>query len=317
MKFLVTGGAGFIGSAVVRHLINNLRHEVVHIDKLTYAGNLNNLTDISHNPNYSFCKGDICSRELVNNLFIEYEFDTVINFAAESHVDRSIMDSSPFLKSNILGTSNILEHSMLHGIDKFIQISTDEVYGSIKKGHFTEQSSLKPNSPYASSKASADMICRAFHATYDLPIIITRCTNNYGPYQFPEKLIPLIINNATKGVSIPLYGDGKNVRDWIYVDDHCSAIWTILKNGRIGQTYLVGADAERTNLQTICSICSLMDKMMSESVKFIEDRAGHDLRYAIDGSKLRDELGWKPNYTFLGGMSETITYYKKKYNLLL
>ncbi|KZX11486.1 dTDP-glucose 4,6-dehydratase [Methanobrevibacter filiformis] len=309
MKIVVTGGAGFIGSNFLNYMLNKYpNYEIINIDSLTYCGNLENLKDIEDNPNYTFAKGDIRDTEFVNSV-IDDTVDHVINFAAESHVDRSIENPKIFIESNIIGTQTLLESSKKSNIKKYVQISTDEVYGTLgSTGYFTETTPLAANSPYSSSKAGADLLVRAYHETYDLPINITRCSNNYGPYQFPEKLIPLMINNALNNKQLPVYGDGKNVRDWLHVYDHCSAIDRVLHKGKIGEVYNIGGNNEKENIEIVKLILKYLDK--SESlINYVEDRLGHDRRYAIDSSKIQKELGWKPKYTFEVGIEETIDWY--------
>jgi dTDP-glucose 4,6-dehydratase len=305
---LVTGGCGFIGSNFVRYMLRNSDYKVINVDKLTYAGNLDNLTDISGQPTYEFVKGDIADKTLIDGLASK-GIDAIINFAAESHVDRSIEDSRVFIETNVLGTQVLLEASRNYGISRFIQISTDEAYGSLgPKGAFTETSPLAPNSPYSASKTAADLLVRAYHKTYGLPCIITRCSNNYGPYQFPEKLIPLMISNALEGEPLPVYGDGMNVRDWIYVEDHCRAIDLIMREGREGEVYNIGANNEVPNIEIVQIILKQLGKPES-LIKFVEDRPGHDRRYAIDSTKLRNELGWNTTYSFGEALDLTIRWY--------
>jgi len=319
---LITGGAGFIGSNFVRYMLKKYPdYQVINLDKLTYAGNLANLTDIEDNLNYKFIKGDIINRELVEHIFNEYEVNYVINFAAESHVDRSIEEPDIFIKTNIMGTQVLLDIAKKYWLDKsearnnrlevnkFIQISTDEVYGSLgEDGYFTEDTPLAPNSPYSSSKTGADLVVRAYYKTFGLPVNITRCSNNYGPYQFPEKLIPFFLTNALHDKELPLYGDGKNVRDWLHVKDHCRAIDLVLHEASSGEIYNIGGNNEMTNLEITETILRKLDKPNS-LIKFVEDRLGHDRRYAIDASKIKKELGWEPEYTFNGGIAETIEWY--------
>jgi dTDP-glucose 4,6-dehydratase len=309
MKILVTGGAGFIGSNFVRHILEaHPDHEVVNLDLLTYAGNLENLADLEGRENYRFVRGDIADAGLLDRLFAE-GVDGVVNFAAESHVDRSIEAPGHFLATNILGTQALLEAARRYRVNRFLQISTDEVYGSLAgEGAFTEESPLAPNSPYSASKASADLLCRAYWKTYGLPVVVTRCSNNYGPYQFPEKLIPLFITNALADEPLPVYGDGLYVRDWIYVRDHCKALDRVLHDGRAGEIYNVGADAERTNLEITRTILEKLDKDAG-LVRHVKDRPGHDRRYAIDSSKIQTELGWRPEKSFQDGMADTIDWY--------
>jgi dTDP-glucose 4,6-dehydratase len=308
MKLLVTGGAGFIGSNFICYILQeHPRWEVTSLDKLTYAGNLDNLKDIQNEPGYHFIKGDIGDRKLVDGL-LSYGFDAIVNFAAESHVDRSILDASPFIATNVKGTQVLLEGARKFRTQSFIQISTDEVYGSIDKGHFSELSPLSPTSPYAASKASADLVCLAYWKTYQVPVIITRCTNNFGPYQFPEKLIPLVITNALEDKPLPVYGDGLNMRDWLFVVDHCRALDAIIQRGKTGEIYNIGAGNEKTNLDVVRKLLELLDKPKS-LIQFVGDRPGHDLRYALDTTKIAKELGWKPVYSFEEALSATVTWY--------
>ena len=308
MKILVTGGAGFIGSNFIRYLMDSESVEVCNLDSLTYAGNLENLAEYDKRPGYQFCRGDICDEELVDNLMGQ-GVDAVINFAAESHVDRSIEDSTPFLRTNIQGVQNLLEGARRHSIQRFIQVSTDEVYGSLgSTGAFSEESPLSPNSPYAASKAGADLLVHAYYQTYNVPAIITRCSNNYGPFQFPEKLIPLFITNAMADNPLPLYGDGLYVRDWIHVMDHCRALHSVLQKGKEGEAYNIGASTEKANLKVAENILEILDKPRS-LLTFVEDRPGHDRRYAIDSSKLRNDLGWTPEVTFEEGIEKTVQWY--------
>jgi dTDP-glucose 4,6-dehydratase len=312
MKILITGGAGFIGSNFIRHFISKYpEHSVINLDNLTYAGNLENLKDIEDQPNYSFIKGDICNRQFLDSL----EFNAIINFAAESHVDRSILDAFPFLQTNVIGTQNLLEAARKRGC-RMLQISTDEVYGSIEKGLFTEGSPISPNSPYAASKASADLLVSAYHATYGMDVLITRCSNNYGPYQFPEKLIPLVISHAVAGRQIPVYGDGQNVRDWIYVLDHCKAIDAVFHRGISGEVYNAGGKNECRNIDIIKKLLALVAEKTGEDreslmhlITFVKDRQGHDRRYAIDPSKIEKELAWKPETDFQEGLENTVNWY--------
>lgn len=322
-NILVTGGAGFIGSNFVKYMLLNFKYNVINLDALTYAGNLENLTDIQEDKRYTFIKGDIRDRELVDKIFEEHNIDTVINFAAESHVDRSIEDPEIFLSTNVFGTQVLLDTAKKHwkvnpndkycfefkeGV-KFLQVSTDEVYGTLgKTGMFTETTPLAPNSPYSASKTSADLFVRAYHETFGMPINITRCSNNYGPYQFPEKLIPLMINNCLKGQQLPVYGDGMQIRDWLHVKDHCSGIATVLEKGKIGEVYNIGGNNEKANIEIVKLIIGNLDKT-EEMIKYVQDRPGHDRRYAIDNSKITTELGWSPSYTFEQGIKETIEWY--------
>jgi len=312
MKILVTGGAGFIGSNFIRYALwNHPDWHITNLDKLTYAGNLENLRDIEGNPRYLFIKGDIADRELVDTLFREHHFEVIVNFAAESHVDRSILDPAPFIDTNIKGTQVLLEASRQHGIAKFVQVSTDEVYGSLGPADppFTEESPLRPNSPYAASKAAADMMVRAYHKTYGLHSIITRCSNNYGPYQFPEKLIPLMITNALEDKPLPVYGDGQNVRDWIHVEDHCRAIDLVIQKGQTGEVYNIGARCEMKNLDVVRAVLEVLGKPES-LITFVPDRPGHDRRYAIDATKISKELGWEPRYRLLDVLPELVRWYR-------
>ncbi|KZX13877.1 dTDP-glucose 4,6-dehydratase [Methanobrevibacter oralis] len=312
-KILITGGAGFIGSNFIKYMINKYsEYEIINLDALTYCGNLENLKDIENKDNYTLIKGNICDKAIVDELVSKTDY--VINFAAESHVDRSIVDPEIFIKSNVLGTQILLNATKEHGVEKYIQISTDEVYGTLgKTGYFTENTPLQPNSPYSASKASADLVVRAYYETFDLPINITRCSNNYGPYQFPEKLIPLMISNALENKKLPIYGDGKNIRDWLHVYDHCSAIDLVLHEGRLGEVYNIGGNNEKENIEIVKLILNELSR--SESlIEFVKDRLGHDRRYAIDSSKIQSELGWKPKYTFETGIKETIQWYLDNQN---
>ena len=309
-KILVTGGAGFIGSNFINHILKN-RSDVfiVNLDKLTYAGNLNNLKDVEKHPNYSFVKGDIVNDELVSYLFQKYEITHVINFAAESHVDRSILGSEVFFRTNVLGTNVLLENSKRFAVEKFVQISTDEVYGSLgPEGQFEETTPLQPNSPYAASKAAADMMALAFHHTYHVPVVITRCSNNYGQYQFPEKLIPLMIINAMNNKKLPVYGDGLNVRDWIYVIDHNKAVELVLEKGIIGEVYNIGASTEKPNIEIVKLILKQLGKS-GELIEYVKDRPGHDRRYAINSTKIKNELAWQPEYSFDSAIQNTVKWY--------
>lgn len=326
---LVTGGAGFIGSNFVNLMVKKHPNwRIVNLDALTYAGNIENLTAVKDAENHLFVKGDITDRALVKSLFDRYQFDFVVNFAAESHVDRSIKDPEIFLLTNILGTQCLLDNakeSWQTGKDqngyptyredvKYLQVSTDEVYGALgKTGMFTETTPMAPNSPYSASKASADMVVRAYSKTFQFPVNITRCSNNYGPYQFPEKLIPLMIGNALDGKSLPVYGDGMQIRDWLHVHDHCYAIETVLLSGKLGEVYNIGGNNEKANIEIIKLILSILGK--SENlITYVEDRLGHDRRYAIDNTKITTELGWKPSYTFENGIKETIDWYLSHMN---
>jgi dTDP-glucose 4,6-dehydratase len=307
---LVTGGAGFIGSNFVRYFLQ-MHHEVtvVNFDKLTYAGNRENLDDVSGNPRYKFFVGDICSREQVEAVYTEHRIDTIIHFAAESHVDRSILGAGIFVQTNVMGTNVLLEVAKDHGIERFLHVSTDEVYGSLgPTGKFVETTPLHPNSPYAASKASADLVALAYQHTFGIPVIVTRCSNNYGPYQFPEKLIPLMIANALDGKPLPVYGDGLNVRDWLFVEDHCAAVDVVLHKGKVGEVYNIGGDTELKNIDIVRLILKQLQKPES-LIRFVKDRPGHDFRYAMDATKIQQELGWKPIHKFETGIKETIEWY--------
>jgi len=309
VKILVTGGAGFIGSNFIRYFLQKYsQYQIVNLDKLTYAGNLDNLSDMENRPNYRFVKGDICDSELVNKI-VKDGVDAIVHFAAESHVDRSIYDPAIFVKTNVLGTQTLLESALKFKIDRFIQISTDEVYGSLgKEGSFTESSPLLPNSPYSASKASSDLLVRSYFETFGLPAIITRCTNNYGPYQFPEKLIPLFITNALFDQSLPIYGDGLYVRDWIYMEDHCKALDVILHQGKVGEIYNIGGGNEKTNLGITDLILQKLNKPKS-LIQHVKDRPAHDRRYSLDCSKIKTQLGWKPSTPFEEGIAKTVDWY--------
>ncbi len=310
MNLLVTGGAGFIGSNFVRYMLEKYpNYKVVNYDLLTYAGNLENLKDVENHPNYTFVKGDINNRELVDYLVKTHEIDVIVNFAAESHVDRSITDPDIFVKTNVLGTQALLDVAKANNIKKYVQISTDEVYGTLgETGYFTEETPLAPNSPYSASKAGGDLLVRAYHETYGLNVNITRCSNNYGPYHFPEKLIPLMITNALEGKELPIYGDGQNIRDWLHVKDHCAAIDLVIHKGRPGEVYNIGGHNERTNNEIVHLIVENLG-VSKDLIKYVADRPGHDRRYAIDPTKIMTELGWKPQYTFETGIVETIQWY--------
>lgn len=324
--WLVTGGAGFIGGNFVLEAVGQ-GVKVVNLDALTYAGNRDTLAGLEGNPNHVFVQGDIGDRDLVAKLLAEHQPDAVINFAAESHVDRSIDGPAAFVQTNVVGTLGLLEATrdywkFLEGDRKdafrFLHVSTDEVYGSLgDTGLFTEETAYAPNSPYSASKAASDHLVRAFHHTYGLPVLTTNCSNNYGPYQFPEKLIPLVIAKAIAGEPLPIYGDGKNVRDWLYVGDHCSAIRTVLEGGKVGETYNVGGNSEKQNIEVVKTICALLDAKKPRAdgaryesqITYVRDRPGHDRRYAIDASKLKRELGWEPAHTFEEGIAETVAWY--------
>lgn len=330
MNILITGGAGFIGSAVIRHVIENTEHDILNVDKLTYAGNLESLISISNNERYQFSQTDICDRAKLDQLFVEFQPDVVMHLAAESHVDRSITGSAAFIETNILGTYHLLEAARhywnsLADIKKvafrFHHISTDEVYGDLEgtTDLFTEQTSYSPSSPYSASKASSDHLVRAWHRTYGLPVIVTNCSNNYGPYHFPEKLIPLIILNALQGKPLPIYGNGQQIRDWLFVEDHARALVKVVCEGAVGETYNIGGHNEKTNLEVVYQICELLNefvpnkpndiKQYSDLITYVKDRPGHDIRYAIDASKIKKELGWVPQESFETGLRKTIEWY--------
>ncbi len=328
MNIIVTGGAGFIGSELIRFLVNTTTHNVLNVDKLTYAGNLESLRSVSGSSRYSFKKVDIADRDGINAAFKSFEPDLVFHLAAESHVDRSIAAPLDFIHTNILGTAVLLEASRQYLSEcadcvksrfRFHHISTDEVYGSLDLGcFFTENTAYDPSSPYSASKASSDHLVRSWYRTYGLPVLITNCSNNYGPHQFPEKLIPLVINNVLNGKKIPIYGDGLQVRDWLHVEDHVEALYQIALGGIVGETYNVGGNNEKTNLEVVNLICDLIDKKLGyplrgkssrELIEFVQDRAGHDVRYAIDASKLKSNLGWEPKKTFEQGLFETVNWY--------
>ena len=324
MTIIVTGGAGFIGSNFIFYMLKkHPDYRIVCLDKLTYAGNLSTLAPVMNEPNFRFVKMDICDRQAVYGLFEEEKPDIVVNFAAESHVDRSIESPEIFLQTNILGTAVLMDACRKYGITRYHQVSTDEVYGDLPLDRpdlfFTEETPIHTSSPYSSSKASADLLCLAYHRTYDLPVSISRCSNNYGPYHFPEKLIPLMIVNALHDKPLPVYGQGLNVRDWLYVEDHCKAIDLVIHDGRIGEVYNIGGHNERNNLQIVNTICGIMDelrpaacgKSYRELITFVKDRAGHDRRYAIDATKIETELGWKAEENFETGIRKTVEWYMK------
>ncbi len=311
---LVTGAAGFIGSNFIRMLLaRGEQARLIALDKLTYAGNLGNLKDLLTDERLAFVKGDICDTELVSALFDEHGIRQVVNFAAESHVDRSIMGSGPFVQANVVGTQVLLDVAKAKGVERFLQVGTDEVYGSLPEDRpeikFTEETPLAPNSPYSASKAAADCMARAYYHTFGMPVLITRCSNNYGPYQFPEKLIPLFVTNLIEGRKVPLYGDGMNIRDWLYVEDHCDAIWTVLNKGRPGEVYNIGGNNELANRTITETILRAMDKPWNEWVHYVKDRPGHDRRYAIDASKIKRELNWEPRHRFEQAIRQTIQWY--------
>jgi len=324
--YFVTGGAGFIGGNFILKLMKTRQARVINYDKLTYAGNLDTLASIKDDHNYEFIQGDICDREKLTTLFESYEIDCIVHFAAESHVDRSIDAPGEFIQTNVMGTFELLEATRTFLAAKnsdrdhfrFLHVSTDEVYGSLGETNlFTEETAYAPNSPYAASKASSDHLVRAYHKTFDLPVLTTNCSNNYGPYQFPEKLLPLMIHNALAGKPLPVYGDGKQVRDWLYVEDHCHAILEVLEKGTIGQVYNIGGHNEKTNLDVVKTLCHILDEMVPDSphqphenlISFVEDRPGHDRRYAIDASKIQSQLGWKPQESFETGLRKTVRWY--------
>ncbi len=310
-RVLITGGAGFIGSNLVEYVLDTApQAHVVNLDALTYAGNLGNLVSVADNPRYKFVHGDIRDAALVDRVIAENHIDAVMHLAAESHVDRSIDGPAVFVETNIVGTLNLLRAARTAGVKRFLQVSTDEVYGSLgPTGKFSEVTPLDPHSPYSASKAAADHLAAAWWHTYQYPTLITRCSNNYGPYQFPEKMLPLMINNARHDKPLPVYGDGLNVRDWLYVRDHCSALWTVLTRGKPGEVYNIGGDSERTNFEVVRTMLKLMGKPES-LISFVKDRPGHDRRYAIDATKIRTQLGWKPSLSFDDGLKKTLTWYE-------
>ncbi|MBI5412325.1 dTDP-glucose 4,6-dehydratase [Candidatus Peregrinibacteria bacterium] len=309
MRLLITGGAGFIGSNFIHYLVKeHPDYPIINLDKLTYAGNPDNLKEVVGHPNYRFVQGDIADRKLVDSL--AGEADVIVNFAAETHVDRSITGPEVFLQTNILGTQALLEAALKHKHPRYVQVSTDEVYGDIVKGHFTENDRLKPSSPYAASKAAADLLISAYQRTYGLPAVISRCANNYGPRQFPEKIIPFFVKRLMEGKTVPVYGKGQNIRDWLHVSDHCRAIDLVLHTGRLGEVYNVGAGNEHINLDVAKAIIRLLG-LSEDRIEFVTDRLGHDVRYAVDSSKIRKELGWKPEIDFDRGLKETVQWYKE------
>jgi dTDP-glucose 4,6-dehydratase len=326
-RFIITGGAGFIGSNFIHYLLKEgIEVQILNLDKLTYAGNLDSLRSIENHGHYFFKQGDICNADLLNKILIDFNPTAIVHFAAESHVDRSIDGPDDFINTNILGTYNLLKQVRVYweGLPhdrkeefRFLHISTDEVYGSLgNQGYFSEDTPYAPNSPYSASKAASDHLVRAWHHTFGLPVLTTNCSNNYGPYQFPEKLIPVIILNALNGKPIPVYGDGSNIRDWLYVEDHCRAIHLVLKKGRLGETYNIGGHNEKTNLQVVKTICDLLDQLFpktkgkyTDQITFVKDRPGHDKRYAIDAGKIQRELGWRPVESFESGLRKTVQWY--------
>ncbi|MAX18109.1 MAG: dTDP-glucose 4,6-dehydratase [Nitrospina sp.] len=325
--YFITGGAGFIGGNFIHHLMKTGQTKVINYDKLTYAGNLDTLVSIENNPLYTFEHGDICDANRLKKLFTHYEIDAVVHFAAESHVDRSIEAPGGFIQTNVVGTYELLAVARWYWQElsiarkdsfRFLHISTDEVYGSLgKTGLFTEETAYAPNSPYAASKASSDHLVRAYYKTFDLPVLTTNCSNNYGPYQFPEKLLPLIITKALSGEPLPIYGEGKQIRDWLHVEDHCRAILQVLRNGTVGQVYNIGGLNEKTNLEVVQSLCEILDEMVPGSpyrphknlIHHVTDRPGHDHRYAIDASKIQNQLGWQPQESFETGLRKTVRWY--------
>ena len=325
--FFITGGAGFIGGNFILNLMKSNQAKVINYDKLTYAGNLDTLSSIENDPNYTFIEGDICNRENLGKLFKTHQIDYVVHFAAESHVDRSIDSPGDFIQTNVVGTFELLEATRNYLASKtttqnknfrFLHVSTDEVYGSLgETGLFTEDTPYAPNSPYAASKASSDHLVRAYFKTFDLPVLTTNCSNNYGPYQFPEKLLPLMIHNALQGKPLPIYGDGKQIRDWLFVEDHCKAILRVLEKGELGQVYNIGGHNEKNNLEVIEALCHILDELIPNSkfrphqdlIHFVEDRPGHDRRYAIDATKIQTELEWRPQESFETGLRKTVQWY--------
>lgn len=335
MKYLITGGAGFIGSAVIRHIIHNTNHEVLNVDKLTYAGNLESLISVSENPRYQFSQTDICDRSALDQIFNEFQPDAVMHLAAESHVDRSIDGPAAFIQTNIVGTYTLLEATRKYWLAldehkkqsfRFHHISTDEVYGDLEgtTDLFTEKTSYEPSSPYSASKASSDHLVRAWNRTYGLPTIVTNCSNNYGPYHFPEKLIPLVILNALEGKALPIYGNGQQVRDWLFVEDHARALYKVVSEGLVGETYNIGGHNEKANIEVVQYICELLEELIpikpegiakyEDLITYVKDRPGHDVRYAIDASKIKNELGWVPQESFETGLRKTVNWYLSHLN---
>ncbi len=314
-NILITGGAGFIGSNFIHYMLKKYsEYTFINLDVLTYAGNLENLQSIEKNPQYRFVKGDICDAKNIDTIFSHYKIDAVVHFAAESHVDRSILGPSVFIQTNVVGTGVLLEIAKKYSVEKFLHVSTDEVYGSLgATGYFTEKTNLHPNSPYSASKASSDLLALAYEHTFHLPVVVTRCSNNYGPYQFPEKLIPLMIANALNNKPLPVYGDGLNVRDWLFVEDHCSALDVILHKGKIGEVYNIGGNNEKKNIDIVKLILKKLQKPES-LITFVKDRPGHDKRYAIDAAKMKTELQWQPKYIFEQAIEKTIEWYLENKN---
>ncbi|MCK5600260.1 dTDP-glucose 4,6-dehydratase [Candidatus Pacearchaeota archaeon] len=311
MNLLVTGGAGFIGSHFIRYMLEQYPdYQIINLDNLTYAGNLDNTADFADRPNYSFVQGDVADRKLMDELGAKV--GAIVHFAAETHVDNSIDDATPFLQTNVIGTQVLIEAALKHKHQRYVQVSTDEVYGDIEEGLFTEESPLKPSSPYSASKAAGDMLVLAAVRTYDLPGVISRCSNNYGTHQFPEKIVPFFIKKLMAGEKVPLYGDGSNVRDWLHVLDHCRAIDLILHKGKVGEIYNVGANNEHSNLETTKRMLQILE-LPEDRIELVKDRPGHDIRYAIDSSKIQNELGWKPTVDFENGFRETVEWYKKNF----
>ncbi len=310
-KILVTGGAGFIGANFIQLLLARDGYAVVNLDALTYAGNLENLTSVERDPRYAFVKADIADRAAVDAAIAAHRPEAIVHFAAESHVDRSVLDAGAFVRTNVAGTQVLLDAARAHGLQRFVHVSTDEVYGSLgASGRFREDSPIQPNSPYSASKAGSDFLVRAAFHTHGFDTVITRCSNNYGPYQFPEKLIPLMIANAMEGKPLPVYGDGRNVRDWIYVTDHCEAVLAVLERGRAGEVYNIGGDSERENLTVVREILRLVGRG-EELIRYVQDRPGHDRRYAIDAGKIHSELGWRPRHSFEQGLAQTVAWYQQ------
>jgi dTDP-glucose 4,6-dehydratase len=310
MKLLITGGAGFIGSNFIHQIMNSHPEwEIINLDILTYAGNLNNLKGIEKNPHYTFIQGDICNRAIVNAILDKHNVNAIVHFAAESHVDRSIADASAFVMTNVFGTHTVLECARTHAVSKFIHISTDEVYGSTREGSFKETDILSPSSPYSATKAGSDLLALSYFTTYNLPVIVTRCTNNFGPYQFPEKLIPLFVTNLLDGKKVPVYGTGQNIRDWIHVSDHCKAVEFLLERGNPGEIYNIGGGNEKTNQEITKKILDLLSKD-NTMIEYVTDRSGHDFRYSLDCSKLH-AMSWKPRYSFDEALEDTISWYTR------